>query len=62
MRVDKGVHESLEIHELLTFKSLCFTKAVVMQGLVTDQGLKELMQEDVSMSAMQIEELQNHLT
>lgn len=57
-----GVHESLEIHELLTFKSLCFTKAVVMQRLVIDQSLKEIMQQDVTRSANQIEELRSILT
>ncbi|MGS2779006.1 hypothetical protein ACVBAX_16720 [Robertmurraya sp. GLU-23] len=57
-----GVHESLELHELLTFKSLCLTKSTVMQALVTDPALKELMQEDVSASSRHIEGLKRHLT
>jgi similar to spore coat protein len=60
--IDKiGVHESLELHELLTFKSLCLTKSTVMQALVTDPALKELMQEDVTASSRHIEDLKRHL-
>ncbi|MDG5472008.1 hypothetical protein P6709_09620 [Jeotgalibacillus sp. ET6] len=61
MNESLGIHESLEIHELLTFKSLCLTKSSVMQGLVSDPLLKELMQQDVTMSIRQIEELRKHL-
>ena len=62
MRENLGVHEFLEIHELLTFKSLCLTKSSVMQALVTDERLKEMMQQDVTMSTRHIEELKNHIT
>ncbi|MBU8907891.1 hypothetical protein [Desertibacillus haloalkaliphilus] len=61
MREKLGVHETLELHELLTFKSLCLTKASVMQGLVSDENLKELMQQDVTMATQQVEELKKHL-
>jgi similar to spore coat protein len=57
-----GVHEGLELHELITFKSLCLTKSTVMQALVSDPALKELMQEDVSVSSQHIEDLKRHLT
>lgn len=57
-----GVHEGLELHELITFKSLCLTKSTVMQALVTDPALKEIMQEDVSASSRHIEDLKRHLT
>ncbi len=57
-----GVHEVLEIHELMTFKSLCLTKSTMMQGLVTDQKLKDIMQQDVTMSSKQLEELKTHLS
>jgi len=62
MKDNIGVHESLELHELSTFKSLCLTKSTVMQALVTDPALKELMQEDVSVSSRHIEGLKRHLT
>ncbi|MCZ8522646.1 spore coat protein [Paenibacillus mucilaginosus] len=51
-------HESLEIHELLNFKTLCLTKSKMMQGLVFDKDLKALMQKDVEQSVQAIQELQ----
>ncbi|MDQ0246293.1 hypothetical protein J2S09_003897 [Bacillus fengqiuensis] len=56
-----GLHETLEVHELLTFKNLCLTKASTMMGLVQDEELKTLLSEDVSMGQQQIERLQEHL-
>lgn len=35
-----GVHEKLELHELLTFKTTCLTKAQTMIPLVSDTNLK----------------------
>jgi similar to spore coat protein len=52
-------HESLEIHELLNFKTLCLSKSKLMQGLVFDQELKALMQKDVEMTIQAIAELQS---
>ncbi|WP_245805896.1 hypothetical protein [Bacillus alkalicellulosilyticus] len=46
----------------MTFKSLCLTKSTMMQGLVTDQKLKDIMQQDVTMSSKQLEELKTHLS
>ncbi len=57
-----GLHETLEVHELLTFKNLCLTKASTMMGLVQDAELKTLLSEDVSRGQQQIERLQEHLT
>jgi similar to spore coat protein len=62
MRESLGVHESLELHELLTFKSFALTKSSIMQGLVTDPALKDIMQQDVATSSRHIKDLQNHLT
>lgn len=50
-------HESLEIHELLNFKTLCLAKSKLMQGLVFDQELKDLMQKDVQQSMQAIVDL-----
>ncbi|UTR16810.1 hypothetical protein MM221_09980 [Salipaludibacillus sp. LMS25] len=55
-----GVHESLELHELMTFKSLCLTKATVMQGLVSDNELKTIMQEDVTASKRHLADLEKY--
>ncbi|GAE24389.1 spore coat protein F [Halalkalibacter wakoensis JCM 9140] len=62
MNENLGIHETLELHELLTFKSLCLTKASIMQGLVTDETLKSIMQKDVVMHNKHLEQLKNHLT
>lgn len=37
-------HESMDLHEVLNFKTLCLAKSKLMQGLVFDQELKALMQ------------------
>lgn len=55
-------HETLELHELLSFKTVCMTKAQTMQNLVSDAELKQLLQEDVRNSVPAIEELKNLLT
>lgn len=52
-----GVHETLELHELTAFKTLCLTKSKTMQALVSDAELKTLMQQDVQMSTRQLQEL-----
>jgi similar to spore coat protein len=57
----KGIapHEAFELHELLTFKNVCATKSVTMAGLVKDEELKSIMQQDFSVSQGHIRELQN---
>lgn len=51
-------HESMDLHEVLNFKTLCLAKSKLMQGLVFDQELKALMQKDVDQSILAIQELQ----
>lgn len=51
--------ESLELHELLTFKSLCATKSATLTAMVTDEVLKTMLQQDVEMSQTQIRDLEN---
>jgi similar to spore coat protein len=57
----KGIapHEAFELHELLTFKNVCAIKSVTMAGLVKDEELKSIMQQDFSVSQGHIRELQN---
>ncbi|MCR6104923.1 hypothetical protein HXA34_01300 [Salipaludibacillus agaradhaerens] len=57
MQNNIGVHEALELHELMKFKSLCLTKATVMQGLVSDNELKDIMKEDVGASKRHLADL-----
>lgn len=56
-----GVHETLEMHELLTFKNLCLTKSTSMMGLVQDPQLKSLMQQDVQNTTQAILQLKGFL-
>lgn len=53
-----AMHEALEIHEALNFKTLCLAKSKLMQGLVFDQELKDLLQKDVQQSTQAIADLQ----
>jgi similar to spore coat protein len=57
-----ALHETMELHEMLNFKTVCMTKSKMMQGLVFDQDLKALMNKDVQQSMASIKELQNLLT
>ncbi len=54
-----AAHESLELHEMINFKTLCLAKSKLMQGLVFDQELKDLMQKDVWQSIQAIADLQD---
>ncbi|MGD0030807.1 spore coat protein [Paenibacillus illinoisensis] len=56
-----AVHEKLEIHELLTLKTSCATKAVTMLELVQDEKLKSLIEDDLNNSFQAIEELKSLL-
>jgi similar to spore coat protein len=57
-----GLHETLEVLEILTFKSLCVTKSSVMGGLVQDMELKTLLANDASTGVKHIQRLQEFLT
>jgi len=56
-----ALHETMDIHEILAFKTLSMTKAKGMQILVTDEGLKALMNAEAEQSAKAIGELQRLL-
>lgn len=59
--INGPVHETLELHELLLFKTVCATKSTAMAGLVKDDGLKSLLEQDVEASKRAIRELQGLL-
>ncbi|KNY29354.1 spore coat protein [Pseudobacteroides cellulosolvens] len=52
-------HEAFELHEILTFKNVCATKSATMAGLVKDQELKGLLEQDFSVAQGHIRELQD---
>lgn len=58
-QVRLALHESMEIHEMLNFKTVCLAKSKMAQGLVFDQDLRALMQKDVEQTIQDIQELQN---
>lgn len=53
-----ALHETLEVHELAAFKTVCMTKSKTMRGLVSDEKLKRILQEDADVSARQLRELE----
>jgi similar to spore coat protein len=52
-------HEMFELHELITFKTVCATKSSAMVGFIGDEELKALVQKDFSTSQAQIRELRD---
>ncbi|PLR95116.1 hypothetical protein [Bacillus sp. T33-2] len=57
-----GVHETLELHELLMFKNVCTTKSATMSGLAQDDELKSILNQDVTVSRQHIEQLKGILS
>lgn len=53
-----ALHETMELDEILNFKTVCLTKSETMQLLVSDPRLKLLMQKDAEQSIKAISELQ----
>ncbi|MEC3641051.1 spore coat protein [Bacillus halotolerans] len=52
-------HETVDLHEILNFKTVCLLKSKMMQGLVFDQELRALMEKDVQQSVRDVTELQS---
>lgn len=55
-------HETLYLHEILSFKNTCAIKSSTMQSLIQDQELKGLLKKDISCTERQMQELQSMLT
>nr|WP_240339662.1 spore coat protein [Halobacillus ihumii] len=53
-----GLHETLEVHELLNFKNNCLAKSTTMSSLVQDEALKELLNQDINTSKQHVQDLQ----
>ncbi|MBT2727380.1 hypothetical protein J7E63_10575 [Bacillus sp. ISL-75] len=57
-----NLHETLDLHELLSFKNLCLTKATTMSVLAQDEELKTILSGDVTTGTQHIQQLQQFLT
>ncbi len=56
-RESLALHETMETHEMLNFKTVCLLRSKLMQGLCFDNELKALMEKDVQQSIRDINEL-----
>lgn len=52
-------NETLQLHEILTFKNTSLTKAVTMSPLVSDDELKSILQQEATTSQKHLEELRD---
>ena len=59
---DITLHETMQIHELLNAKTVGIIKAKLIQGLVFDQELRTLLDQDVQQSFTSISTLTNLIT
>ncbi|MBT2679541.1 hypothetical protein J7E38_11045 [Bacillus sp. ISL-35] len=57
-----GIHETLELLEVLTFKTVSLTKATTMGLLVKDVRLKEILTNEVTASTAHIDRMKELLT
>ncbi|HZG70749.1 MAG TPA: hypothetical protein VEY51_04355 [Chondromyces sp.] len=55
-------HETYELHELLTFNTLCMTKATTMNALTQDSELKSLLSQDATNKQQAITRLRQFIT
>ena len=52
-----AMHETLEVHEVLLFKTSCVTKGTAMLEIIEDSKLKDILEEDIKKSTKAIEDL-----
>lgn len=57
-----ALHETLELHELLTSKTVCLAEAKARQQLVQDTELKTLIQQDIQQTTQSIQQIQTILS
>ncbi|MFV2050611.1 hypothetical protein ACEWK1_25005 [Metabacillus sp. YM-086] len=60
--MDYALHEVLEVQEIASFKTNCLTKSKTMRALVSDQDLKDIMQQDITISSRQLDEYSSILS
>jgi similar to spore coat protein len=56
-----SANETMQVHEMLNFKTVCMTTSKMMEGVVFDQDLKALLEKDVQKSITTISGLQQLL-
>lgn len=56
-----AMHEMLEVHEVLTFKTACVAKNKAFSGLAKDKKLKKILEEDIELSTKAIKDLRKIL-
>lgn len=54
-------NETMQLHEILTLKSLSLTKAVTMSPLISDEELKAIIKNDIRQTQQHIKELREYL-
>lgn len=54
--------ETMQIHEMLNLKTISMATSKMMEGVVFDQDLKALLEQDVQQSIYSIQELQKLLS
>ena len=52
-----ALHETLETHEIINFKTVCLLRSKLMQGICFNNELKQLMEKDVKQAIQDINEL-----
>jgi similar to spore coat protein len=52
-----ALHETMETHEIINFKTVCLLRSKLMQGICFDNELKQLMEKDVQQSINDVNEL-----
>ncbi|MBD8068699.1 hypothetical protein [Bacillus sp. PS06] len=57
-----GLHETLDVHELLTIKNISLTKSTLMSGLVADEELKAILANEAALGQKHIKQLQELIT
>ncbi|MGG1396744.1 spore coat protein [Bacillus salipaludis] len=58
MKIERlALHETMDAHEILNFKTVCLLRSKLMQGICFDNELKALMEKDVQQSIKDINEL-----
>jgi similar to spore coat protein len=53
--------ETMQIHEMLNLKTVTMSSSKMMEGVVFDQDLKALLEQDVQQSIVSIQNLQRLL-
>ncbi|TWT25114.1 spore coat protein [Planomicrobium sp. CPCC 101110] len=56
-----AIHETLEVHEVLIFKTACLAKNKLFVDMVQDKKLKEIIEEDTELSTKAVKDLRKIL-